>query len=338
MFKRRTLFVLGAGASKEVGLPVGVELAQEIRKKMDIRFERGFDPIGDGDFDLFSQVIHNRRDEAQSFQDAAWLIRDGLAFSQSIDDFLDQHRTNEYVNLYGKAAIVKTVLEAEQKSDLFVPGHGLAGSFNPDKCANTWFVKFMYMLGRGVPKEDVRQIFDNVRFIIFNYDRCVEHFLLNALQKAYGINNREAQDIADDLSIIHPYGVVGDVPFGATRANYVQLADGIKTYTEQVSASDAASQIRTEVGRADCIVFLGFSYLSQNIAILQPNEPGKRKPIFGTAFNMSDADVDVVSNNLVRFFNPVPSLQERKVLLRLENRLKCADLFDHYARSLSGGD
>ena len=32
------------------------------------------------------------------------------------------------------------------------------------------------------------------------------------------------------LRIIHPYGVIGDldsVPFGATRANYIELAGGI---------------------------------------------------------------------------------------------------------------
>ena len=44
---------------------------------------------------------------------------------------------------------------------------------------DTWLVKFMYMLGRGVPKENVREIFDNVSFIVFNYDRCVEFFLRN---------------------------------------------------------------------------------------------------------------------------------------------------------------
>jgi hypothetical protein len=37
--------------------------------------------------------------------------------------------------------------------------------FNPDKFANTWFVKFMHMLGRGIPKENVREIFDRVSFV-----------------------------------------------------------------------------------------------------------------------------------------------------------------------------
>jgi hypothetical protein len=39
MFTRRTLFVLGAGASFEADLPLGTGLAKAIRKKMDVRFE-----------------------------------------------------------------------------------------------------------------------------------------------------------------------------------------------------------------------------------------------------------------------------------------------------------
>jgi hypothetical protein len=41
MFKRRTLFVLGAGASAEVDFPLGSQLAKAIGNKLDIRFEGG---------------------------------------------------------------------------------------------------------------------------------------------------------------------------------------------------------------------------------------------------------------------------------------------------------
>ncbi len=109
--------------------------------------------------------------------------------------------------------------------------------FDPARISDTWFVKFMYMLGRGVPKENVREIFNNVSFIVFNYDRCVEFFLRNALRVLYGISNNEAQEVVDGLSFVHPYGVVGGVPFGATSANYLQLAYGMKTYTERTAAS-----------------------------------------------------------------------------------------------------
>jgi hypothetical protein len=52
MFYRKTLFILGAGASTEIGLPLGGGLASVIASKMDVRFEMGHRPIGTGDFDF----------------------------------------------------------------------------------------------------------------------------------------------------------------------------------------------------------------------------------------------------------------------------------------------
>jgi hypothetical protein len=54
MFKRKTLFVLGAGASAEVNLPVGAQLSKIIGRMLDIRYENRI-PIGSGDFELYEQ-------------------------------------------------------------------------------------------------------------------------------------------------------------------------------------------------------------------------------------------------------------------------------------------
>lgn len=45
MFKSRTLFVIGAGASKEVGMPIGTDLTKLIAKSLDIRFRNGVELI-----------------------------------------------------------------------------------------------------------------------------------------------------------------------------------------------------------------------------------------------------------------------------------------------------
>jgi hypothetical protein len=337
MFNRRTLFVCGAGTSFEAGLPLGVGLAKAIAAKLDINFQGGYQQTGSGDFELYEDIKRAFASKQNDYQLAAWVIRDGLGFAQSIDDFLDQHRTNAKVNIYGKAAIVKTVLEAERSSDLY---------FNPferqrfrgDELTDKWFVKFMYMLGRGVPKENITGIFENVSFIVFNYDRCIEFFLSHALQRLYNIAENEAASIMDDLSIIHPYGSIGllkQVPFGTTRADYVTLAKGIRTYTEQI---EVAGEIAVEVARADCIVFLGFAYHSQNLRIIQPPAPMKLMPIYGTAYKMSDSDVSVVSARLENFLKPDIIVGHRESKIKLENKLTCAELFDYYARSLTGGD
>jgi hypothetical protein len=339
MFKRQTLFVLGAGASFEAGLPTGKDIAQTIGKKMDIRFEHFNKHIGGGDLQLFAQLTNNLQKNPNEFQNAAWLIRDGIGYAQSIDDFLDQHRKNAYVNFYGKAAIVKTILEAERNSKIFFNRFAGQEAFEVSPIADTWFIKFMYMLGRGVPKENVREILDNVAFIVFNYDRCVEHFLTHALRKLYHIGEDEAASIVADLHIIHPYGVVPDnIPFGSSGANCVQAVDQIKTYTEQSGAADVISEIAAEIHRAKCIVFLGFAYHSQNMNLLRPAKPAMARPVFGTALGMSDSDVEVVLNDLSIFFSMGVPSKVRARIIRLENKLTCANLFDNYARSLSGGD
>jgi hypothetical protein len=185
---------------------LGKDLAVKIGRKMDIQFQGFNQPASEGDFQLYGQVTNAMREGANEFQQAAWLIRDGVGFAQSIDDFLDQHRNNKWVNCYGKAAIAKTIVEAEQESKFYFNPFKGQEMFDVSTVTNTWFVKFMYMLGRGVPKENVRQIFDNIAFISFNYDRCLEFFLIHALRKLYRIEEAEASSIVGDLHIVHPYG------------------------------------------------------------------------------------------------------------------------------------
>ena len=146
---------------------------------------------------------------------------------------------------------MKTILEAERASKLAFEKVDGRDVFKPEKLANTWFLKFMHMLSRSVP--NAREIFANVAFVIFNYDRCVEHFLYNALQRVYGIRENDAADILADCTIIHPYGLVGPylpisggVPFGTTSADYRQLSQQIKTYTEQIAAADLMEQIEAD--------------------------------------------------------------------------------------------
>ena len=108
------------------------------------------------------------------------------------------------------------------------------------------------------PERNVSHIFDNVDFVIFNYDRCVEHFLINALARSYSVPNADAVFIVDALKILHPYGSIGDlksVPFGIDRLDWVEAAQGIKTYTEQVGSIGMLNDIRQKVELAECVVF-----------------------------------------------------------------------------------
>jgi hypothetical protein len=348
MFKRKTLFVVGAGASKEVGLPDGSGLAAKIAEKLNIRFAAG--EIVSGDADLYHQVSQKHPQDHQHYQPVARTIAGGLPLANSIDDYLDLHSDNAPLVRMGKVAIVKAVLEAERGSKLYIDRREQR-PIDFTLLSPTWFVKFLKMLGRGVVKNNARQIFDSVSFIVFNYDRCVEHFLLHALQPLYGIQEQEAGQILSDLHIIHPYGLVGDLPLPSVRPgvpfggdgldsveNYVTLSDQIRTYTEQMTDGTMAAQIRQEVLDAECIVFLGFAYHAQNLNLLKPPDPIPQKPVFGTAFGMSDSDATVVRDQLLAFFAAVPAHGIRQDLVKIENKMICGALFDSYTKSLTGGD
>src|SRR5262249_9782512 len=141
------------------------------------------------------------------------------------------------------------------------------------------------------------------------------------------------------LEVIHPYGAIGrEVQFGSTSADYVAQAERIKTYTEQVAETEVVEQVKAKVEWAECIVFLGFAYHSQNLSMLMSPGSMKHKFIYGTAYGMSDSDVDVVKQQILTCFNPPMDEWSRSRMFKLENKLKGTDLFDNYARSLSGGD
>jgi hypothetical protein len=339
MFKHKTLFIVGAGASAELDLPVGQQLADKIRTMMDVRFERGFEPVGEGDHNLYSHLGHAYPNHRAQLHQAAWRIRDGLGLvAQSIDDFLDQHRTDELVNLYGKAAIVQAIAEAERGSKLAFDMAKGEDTFDDKQLNDTWLRRFMHMLCRGLPRENVRQVFRNTSFIVFNYDRCIEHYLIHALKRGYSLDRGVAAEIVADLNIIHPYGSIGDlrhVPFGATRLNCASLAQDIKTYTEQ-AGTDLRPTLFEMIDEADHVVFLGFAYYDQNMALLAPMEELSRKHVFGTAYGMSDADVRVVVQQLLQWFRlDARGARHPPDWINIENKLKCAGLFDYYAKSLT---
>jgi hypothetical protein len=297
---------------------------------MDIRFERGYEAVGSGDHRLYDQLIRSKGSN-QEWYEAARRIRGGLPFAQSIDDFLDQRRSDEWINLYGKAAICQAILEAERESRLYF--NSLKGDepFDAGAIADTWLAKFMYMLCRGIPREKLASIFENVDFIVFNYDRCIEQFLASGLERAYTLDANDTAAIVSHLELLHPYGKVGglrEVRYGSSGANCVALAEQIKTYTEQADEKTVLREIQERIDWADCVVFLGFAYHSQNMQMLRSAERGK-KIVYGTTFGMSNSDVGEVNKLIAQTLAPSA--------IYLDG-LQCAGLFDNYAKSLTGGD
>lgn len=345
MFNKRTLFIVGAGASAEYKLPVGNELASRISKRLDVNYDRYGREPNTGDLDLWHQIHHAHQTEVNEYQQAAWLVRDGVDLSNSIDDFLDVHAQNTKAVEVGKAAIVRSILDAERHSRLFFKRDNIYAKFKFGSIADTWLVKLMRTLGRGVPPERAKSIFNNVAFIVFNYDRCIEHFFFTALKQFYNLKDAEASELMETLKIYHPYGKVAPleyedrkgIPYGGgpdeLRAPYVTLSSGIRTYTERIEESEKLFAMREEMDKAQKIIYLGFAFHEQNLKLLKPLDALGRKQIYGTAFGMSPNDVAVVKARLAAEFND----RERHTIegrIFLEPSHTCAHLFDFYAKSL----
>jgi hypothetical protein len=349
----KTVFIVGAGASSEVGIEFGRRFVEIVSGKLNYRFERGYLVCGDGgDGDILEAIEQFAQDRPtkNSYLAAAQRLREGLAFARSIDSFLDVHRDDKKIQLLGKIAIAKTILEQEEKSHIRISG-AIPDFQNIPMLNESWFVNLARGLNDGVRREEIKRIFQKVSFIVFNYDRCVEHFLYNALQRHYGINDAETIRVLGTLTILHPYGKIANLPWQGGEAvpfgfkpdprNLVMMASHIKTYTEQIEDDDTLLSIKSVVADAEALVFLGFSYLDLNMDLIDPGKECAAQNVFGTAFGISNSDVDQIkiqlrglvrrNLSLVTTPNAVHVGPER---LYIRSDLKCAGLLGEYSRSL----
>ena len=348
MFKSRTMFIIGAGGSAEVGLPFGDEFKTEISRRMDFSSSDGLNIDGPGDHAILAALRNETGHDINEYLEACWKIQKGIVLANSIDNFIDSHRGDQKVQLCGKLAIVRAIVAAERKSKLFFdPNQRPQGpNINFEHIQDSYFVQLWRLLQVGIGASDLETIFDNVAFITFNYDRCIEHFLYHALQQYFSVQQDVAENIISRVPIIHIYGTVGMLPWQNTTAfvpfggyergsgeiDLPKASEGINTYTEQIEDSDLLQDIHAEIDQAETVVFLGFSYFPENMRLLTP--PGSRKPlakrVFGTAYGLSESAVSVVRQNISELY---PSLKGESIQVS-RDRI-CGPFLQEYERELT---
>jgi hypothetical protein len=347
MIKSKTLFIVGAGASKEVGLPIGAELKSKIASTINVRFQHGSQISGDY---VVTEALRrhrhdptmNRSGDINPFLHAAWMVRDAMPQALSIDNFIDAHRDDEKIALVGKLGIVRCILEAERSSRIFLDVQKTE-KINFSSLTETWFSAFFQLVTETVSKADIAHVFENVSFITFNYDRCIEHFLVQALKNYYGIDDGAAQELVQKVPIIHPYGQVGYLPWqsGTTKMAFggngtergdelLAVSTQVKTFTERIVDESALQAMRLRVQEAETIIFLGFAYHPTNLELIAPNERSKAKRIFGTAKGMSDSDVKAATDDLPSWLKK----ERSRIEIEIRNNLTCAELFAEFWRSI----
>ncbi len=126
-----------------------------------------------------------------------------------------------------------------------------------------------------------------------------------------------------------PWQAQGGVRFGDdARQDLESISRRIRTFAESGLERRQREDIMSELIGADKRVFLGFAFYQQYMEVLITREGRRSLQVFGTAFETSKSDMEVISAKVRAAFtlgNYDP--------ICLEN-LKCVEFFDAYSRSL----
>lgn len=298
MIDKRTVFVLGAGASCPYGYPSGAQLRKQIcleRHEYLVYLEHSYP----------KHVDRNERWESfQAFADKFF-----KSDTESIDIFMARNRQ---LASAGKYIIAFEVLDAESKSHFHeqaVEGHD-------------WYSYLVRRLTKGVVSEGelCNLPWEMVRFITFNYDRSLEYFLYESLRNSFtNLPVHKLFALLKRISITHVYGLIAPLEW-QSPAGYVdyapqvnegllrKVAESIKTIYEE-NESPELTEAHKLLESAERIFFLGFGYAPENMEVLKLPElipPGCE--VYGTAFNMMDKEVEDILHTVRSGRKPDPNV------------------------------
>ena len=113
MLRKPTLFILGAGASFDFGLPLGTSLAAEIARKVDIKYEHGVTQKSGDPLIMMAlrKVAQYKNENVNDYLSAGQTIAAGVQFTRSIDSFLHKHENQPKIKLCAKLAIAQTIVD-----------------------------------------------------------------------------------------------------------------------------------------------------------------------------------------------------------------------------------
>ncbi|MCL2762221.1 MAG: hypothetical protein FWD36_03305 [Treponema sp.] len=294
----KTVFVIGAGANVEIGMPSGNQLKKEIAGMLDFSsLRRG---MVSGNLNIYSAMQHALKNNEQILN-IADTIKEAMPHAISIDNFIDAHRNEPGIILCGKLAIMESILLAEKKSYLYS-----YLSNDNEKILSTWYPLFFQKITEGCDINEFIERIKDISFIIYNYDRCFEYYMIHALCIYYKIGKKIAENIVEKMNIIHPYGTIGginEMPIDTTLSinQLLYLANNnIRTFAEDSEKTKRERcAIRDIMNNANRVIFLGFAYHPMNLEVLfKYIGIGSTKTViltehiqcYGTGFGISEKD------------------------------------------------
>lgn len=282
---QKTVLLLGAGASRAMGYPIGIELRNSIIKG------------ATGEYcDLIWQSLNGSKADVLNFVEAF-----GRSQMYSIDAFLAKRP--EFSEI-GKAAIAAILLSKENRDLLHTNDH-------PDN----WYA-YLFNIMAANSWEDLD--FSWLTIITFNYDRSFESYFLSAMQSAYGKKIDECWMKFSSIKIIHIYGVLGECNpstesyrvYGSEvgHLDIKKALNSLKVIPEGRQDDQVLTEARTELKSAERLGFLGFGFDKTNLERLDSkntcmlrvnNDPGiggmRHRIVFATSFGMTNHEITKAS-------------------------------------------
>jgi hypothetical protein len=292
MITRRTVIVLGAGASVPYGFPTGPALCDEIATALQ-------DPRAGLALALAAATGDHPR-----VLEFGRLLRESRkysvdAFVEGRPDFLD----------VAKAACAARLLPLEVAGNLRAPG-------------GDWYRYLFNRMMRSTP-EDFLQ--NQLSVVTFNFDRSFERAAFDAALASYPINKEKAGALVRHLGVSHVHGSLGGCPWlGESGIEYgnanpseqaiQKAASSIRLVHETTEDNDL---IRAQFRRAEVVCFLGFGYHQFAMRKL-PLELVKGKLIFGTTLGIAGGEKMPIQKEL-RELDPNVRLHNGDVLTFLRD-------------------
>lgn len=283
MFNRKIVFVLGAGANCECGFPLGSSLKERVRRDLWFYYDGQHQH---GDQALQSLIIEKFESAARSYLASARKLSSIVNQFISIDEALHFVSDDTRAIDVGKAAIVNIIAQCELSSHLCSVGKEIAlGSFS-----DSWLGRFFKLAISGLKKSEAAKSFSNTTIINFNYDRSLEEYLFQSLQRTADYSVDEARLAISTLNIIRPYGSLGLLDWQNGRGTRYGLNNPralfdrgkeIRAYTES-DIDEVRDEIRKSVEDAWVVIFLGFGFHEQNMKLFQLERSSSVRQVFAT--------------------------------------------------------
>jgi hypothetical protein len=308
MKDKKTVFVLGAGASCPYGYPSGAHLREHIC------LSTGHPHLKDLAQAIEKDGLPSVGDFKKTFESSS---------TKSIDLFMTR---NPKLAPVGKYIIAFEIFKAEGKSQFRERARrtqdhykqaelrGEVYLLRKDFQGDDWYLYLFGRLTEGIVVKDALPYFSDgtVSFVTFNYDRSLEYFIYESFRKSFTeVPEYKVIQCLRNLKILHLYGQVAPLKWQDSN-------EGVD-YRPQISESllrKVSSNIRTIyeekqnpelveaqnlLKRADEIFFLGFGFAPENMDVLGLTRLiPKLCKVYGTAYGLEQKEIDDIRDRIVK--------------------------------------